>query len=71
MGFVAIADRVRLPNTLTPAPLLDQIAAALAGCTCAASHRRRPSGRRMPGRTMIDWDLAVSAALPARRARAR
>ena len=37
MSFVAIADRVRLPNTLAARSLLDQVAAALAGCTCAAA----------------------------------
>ena len=37
MSFVAVADRVRLPNTLAARSLLDQVAAALAGCTCAAA----------------------------------
>ena len=37
MGFVAIADRVKLPNTLAVRALLDEVAAALAGCTCAAT----------------------------------
>ena len=37
MSFVAIADRVRLPDTLAARSLLDQVAAALAGCTCAAA----------------------------------
>jgi serine-type D-Ala-D-Ala carboxypeptidase/endopeptidase (penicillin-binding protein 4) len=37
MSFVAIADRVKLPNTLAARSLLDQVAAALAGCTCAAA----------------------------------
>ena len=37
MSFVAIADKVRLPNTMTARSLLDQMSAALAGCTCAAS----------------------------------
>ena len=37
MTFVAIADRVRLPDTLDARSLLDRITAALAGCTCAAS----------------------------------
>jgi D-alanyl-D-alanine carboxypeptidase/D-alanyl-D-alanine-endopeptidase (penicillin-binding protein 4) len=36
MSFVAIANRVRLPNTLAVRSLLDQMSAALAGCTCAA-----------------------------------
>jgi D-alanyl-D-alanine carboxypeptidase/D-alanyl-D-alanine-endopeptidase (penicillin-binding protein 4) len=40
MSFVAIADKVRLPNTLAARSLLDQMSAALAGCTCAA----QPSG---------------------------
>jgi D-alanyl-D-alanine carboxypeptidase/D-alanyl-D-alanine-endopeptidase (penicillin-binding protein 4) len=37
MGFAAIADRVKLPNTLAVRALLDEVASALAGCTCAAS----------------------------------
>jgi hypothetical protein len=37
MSFVAIADRVKLPNTLAARSLLDQMSAALAGCTCAAA----------------------------------
>ena len=37
LSFVAIADRVRLPNTLPARSLLDEISAALAGCTCAAT----------------------------------
>jgi serine-type D-Ala-D-Ala carboxypeptidase/endopeptidase (penicillin-binding protein 4) len=37
MSFVAIADRVKLPNTLAARSLLDRVAAALAGCTCAAT----------------------------------
>jgi D-alanyl-D-alanine carboxypeptidase/D-alanyl-D-alanine-endopeptidase (penicillin-binding protein 4) len=34
--FVAVADRVPLADTLSARAKLDQIAAALAGCTCAA-----------------------------------
>ena len=37
MSFVAIADRVKLPNTLDARATLDEIAAALAGCSCAGS----------------------------------
>jgi D-alanyl-D-alanine carboxypeptidase/D-alanyl-D-alanine-endopeptidase (penicillin-binding protein 4) len=37
MSFVAIADRVKMPNTLAVRSLLDQMSAALAGCTCAAA----------------------------------
>ncbi len=37
MSFVAVADRVSLPNTLDARALLDEIASALAGCTCAAT----------------------------------
>jgi D-alanyl-D-alanine carboxypeptidase/D-alanyl-D-alanine-endopeptidase (penicillin-binding protein 4) len=37
LSFVAIADRVRLPNTLPARSLLDEISAALSGCTCAAT----------------------------------
>lgn len=37
MSFVAIADRVRPVNTLAARSLLDQMSAALAGCTCAAA----------------------------------
>lgn len=37
MSFVAVADRVSLPNTLDARARLDEIAAALAGCTCAAT----------------------------------
>jgi len=36
LGFVAVADRVRLPNTLAARALLDEMASALAGCTCAS-----------------------------------
>jgi D-alanyl-D-alanine carboxypeptidase/D-alanyl-D-alanine-endopeptidase (penicillin-binding protein 4) len=35
MTFVAIADRVKVPNTLFVRDRLDQITAALAGCACA------------------------------------
>ena len=37
MSFVAIADRVRPPNTSDARALLDEVAAALAGCVCAAT----------------------------------
>jgi D-alanyl-D-alanine carboxypeptidase/D-alanyl-D-alanine-endopeptidase (penicillin-binding protein 4) len=37
MSFVAIADQVKLPNTLAARSLLDQMSAALAGCTCVAA----------------------------------
>ena len=37
MGFVAIADRVRPLDTWTHARAIDELAAALAGCTCAAT----------------------------------
>jgi D-alanyl-D-alanine carboxypeptidase/D-alanyl-D-alanine-endopeptidase (penicillin-binding protein 4) len=37
MGFVVVADRVREPDTLEARADLDQIAGALAGCTCAAT----------------------------------
>jgi D-alanyl-D-alanine carboxypeptidase/D-alanyl-D-alanine-endopeptidase (penicillin-binding protein 4) len=37
MSFVAIADKVKLANTLAARSLLDQMSAALAGCTCAAT----------------------------------
>ncbi len=37
MRFVAIADRVRLPDNLEARVRIDRIAAALAGCTCAAT----------------------------------
>jgi D-alanyl-D-alanine carboxypeptidase/D-alanyl-D-alanine-endopeptidase (penicillin-binding protein 4) len=37
MSFVAIADRVRLPNTEDARALLDELAAALAGCACSAT----------------------------------
>jgi D-alanyl-D-alanine carboxypeptidase/D-alanyl-D-alanine-endopeptidase (penicillin-binding protein 4) len=36
MLFVALADRVKLRNTLFARDRLDQVAAALAGCACAA-----------------------------------
>jgi D-alanyl-D-alanine carboxypeptidase/D-alanyl-D-alanine-endopeptidase (penicillin-binding protein 4) len=36
LGFVAVADRVRLPNTLAARATIDRLAAALAACTCAA-----------------------------------
>ena len=41
MSFVAVADRVRVPNTVAARSLLDQMSAALAGCTCAAA---QPTG---------------------------
>jgi serine-type D-Ala-D-Ala carboxypeptidase/endopeptidase (penicillin-binding protein 4) len=34
LGFVAVADKVRVPNTTAARTQLDRIAAALAGCTC-------------------------------------
>jgi serine-type D-Ala-D-Ala carboxypeptidase/endopeptidase (penicillin-binding protein 4) len=37
MSFVAIADRVRERNTLDARALLDELAAALAACTCSAT----------------------------------
>ena len=37
MGFVAIADRVRPLDTLDARQDIDELAAALAGCTCAAT----------------------------------
>ncbi len=37
LSFVAIADRVRLPDNLEARVRIDRIAAALAGCTCAAT----------------------------------
>jgi serine-type D-Ala-D-Ala carboxypeptidase/endopeptidase (penicillin-binding protein 4) len=37
MGFVAIADRVRVPDTEDARALIDELAAALAGCACAAT----------------------------------
>jgi D-alanyl-D-alanine carboxypeptidase/D-alanyl-D-alanine-endopeptidase (penicillin-binding protein 4) len=36
MLFVAVADRVKVENTLFVRDRLDQVAAALAGCACAA-----------------------------------
>ena len=36
LGFVAAADRVRVPDTLAARARLDEVAAALAGCTCAS-----------------------------------
>lgn len=35
LGFVAAADRVRIPDTLFARARLDEIAASLAACTCA------------------------------------
>jgi hypothetical protein len=37
MTFVAIADRVRPEDTLAARSLVDRLAAALAGCACAAT----------------------------------
>jgi D-alanyl-D-alanine carboxypeptidase/D-alanyl-D-alanine-endopeptidase (penicillin-binding protein 4) len=37
LSFVAVADRVALPNTLAARALLDEMASALAGCSCAAT----------------------------------
>jgi D-alanyl-D-alanine carboxypeptidase/D-alanyl-D-alanine-endopeptidase (penicillin-binding protein 4) len=36
LGFVVVADRVRLPDTLTARATIDRLAAELAACTCAA-----------------------------------
>ena len=36
LGFVAVADRVRLPNTLSARATIDRLAAELAACTCAS-----------------------------------
>lgn len=36
LGFVAVADRVRVPDTLDARAALDRLAAALAACTCAS-----------------------------------
>jgi hypothetical protein len=35
MLFIAVADRVKVENTLFARDRLDQVAAALAGCACA------------------------------------
>lgn len=37
LSFVAIADRVKVADTLAARDKLDEIAASLAGCTCAAT----------------------------------
>jgi serine-type D-Ala-D-Ala carboxypeptidase/endopeptidase (penicillin-binding protein 4) len=37
LSFVAVADRVALRNTLATRALLDEVASALAACTCAAT----------------------------------
>ena len=37
LGFVAIADRVSASNTLHALTVLDEIAAALAGCSCGTT----------------------------------
>lgn len=37
LTFVAIADRVKMPNTLDARAKLDEISAALAGCSCGAT----------------------------------
>jgi D-alanyl-D-alanine carboxypeptidase/D-alanyl-D-alanine-endopeptidase (penicillin-binding protein 4) len=37
MVFVAIADRVKVKNTLAARALIDEVAAALAGCACGAA----------------------------------
>jgi D-alanyl-D-alanine carboxypeptidase/D-alanyl-D-alanine-endopeptidase (penicillin-binding protein 4) len=44
LDFVAIADRVKVPNTLAARAQLDRIAAALAACTCAARSAAGASG---------------------------
>jgi hypothetical protein len=36
LGFVTAVDRVRVDNTLFARARLDEIAAALAACTCAS-----------------------------------
>jgi len=36
LGFVAIADRVKVPDTLAARVRIDELAAALAACSCAA-----------------------------------
>jgi D-alanyl-D-alanine carboxypeptidase/D-alanyl-D-alanine-endopeptidase (penicillin-binding protein 4) len=36
LGFVAVADRVRVPNTLAARAIVDRLAAALAACSCAS-----------------------------------
>ena len=36
MAFVAIADRVKVKNTLAARALVDEVAASLAGCACGA-----------------------------------
>jgi D-alanyl-D-alanine carboxypeptidase/D-alanyl-D-alanine-endopeptidase (penicillin-binding protein 4) len=37
LSFVAIADRVKVADTLDARERLDQVAAALAACSCAAT----------------------------------
>ena len=37
LSFVAVADRVKVSNTLQAQVLLDEIAAALAGCSCGST----------------------------------
>jgi D-alanyl-D-alanine carboxypeptidase/D-alanyl-D-alanine-endopeptidase (penicillin-binding protein 4) len=49
MAFVAVADRVHVDNTLAARARLDDIAAALAGCTCSATGGPGPSAA--PGAT--------------------
>lgn len=48
LSFVAIADRVRIPNTLDARALLDEISAALAGCSCAVAEQPEPSAEPEP-----------------------
>ena len=47
MLFVAVADRVKVANTLVARARLDQVAAALAACRCALLTALTPS-RRTP-----------------------
>jgi D-alanyl-D-alanine carboxypeptidase/D-alanyl-D-alanine-endopeptidase (penicillin-binding protein 4) len=42
MAFVAIADRVKPVNTLDARQRIDELAAALAGCTCAGGSGATP-----------------------------
>ncbi len=37
LGFVVVADRVKVENTLAARDLIDEVAAALAACSCGAS----------------------------------
>lgn len=42
LSFVVIADRVRIVNTLDARAIIDEVAAALAGCRCAATGTAPP-----------------------------